>query len=102
ERRAFIFRRSWCFAHCSSGDWNAAMLSDVRLHGLIAAPFTPFHANGDLKLSVIERQAEHLVSRGVSGAFVCGTTGEGPSMTTQERMDVASRWTQVAREKLTI
>ncbi|HEX4792781.1 MAG TPA: dihydrodipicolinate synthase family protein [Humisphaera sp.] len=78
------------------------MLSDVRLQGLIAAPFTPFDADGDLKLSVIERQAEHLVSRGVGGAFVCGTTGEGPSMTTQERMDVSSRWTQVAREKLTI
>lgn len=62
------------------------------LHGLIAAPFTPFHQDGTLNENRIEAQAERLLHDGVSGAFVCGTTGEGPSMSTAERMRVTERW----------
>lgn len=59
---------------------------------LIAAPFTPLRPDGTLDEDVIERQAARLVSDGVDGAFVCGTTGEGPSLTSAERMRVAERW----------
>ncbi|HEY0966536.1 MAG TPA: dihydrodipicolinate synthase family protein [Opitutaceae bacterium] len=62
------------------------------LHGLIAAPHTPFAANGDLDIEVIPRQAALLAHNGVSGAFVCGTTGEGCSMTIAERRQVVERW----------
>jgi N-acetylneuraminate lyase len=64
--------------------------------GLIAAPPTPMHADGDLRLELIDRQAELLARNGVVGAFVCGTTGEGPSLTVQERLDVAERWAAAA------
>src|SRR6476661_1928761 len=66
-----------------------------KLGGLIAAPYTPFDGRGEVKLNVVERQADALVASGVSGAFVCGTTGEGLSMTTAERMEVAERWVEV-------
>lgn len=66
------------------------------LTGLIAAPFTPFHADGSLNLAVVEKQAASLVANGVAGAFVCGTTGEGVSLTMAERLQVAERWRQVA------
>lgn len=61
-------------------------------HGLIAAPFTAFHADGSLNLATIPRQAARLREDGVSGAFVCGTTGEGLSMTLDERRVVAESW----------
>jgi N-acetylneuraminate lyase len=69
---------------------------------LIAAPFTAFNADGSLNLAMIERQANALVDAGVSGAFVCGTTGEGVSLTTRERMQVAERWMAVAPSTLRI
>lgn len=70
-------------------------MTPFKLGGLIAAPYTPFDSSGDLDLSVVERQAEGLVRDGVKGAFICGTTGEGMSLTTDERMRVAGRWVEV-------
>ena len=62
------------------------------LSGIVAAPHTPMNADGSLRLDLIEKQAARLIGDKVSGAFVCGTTGEGPSMTTDERRCVAERW----------
>jgi len=73
-----------------------------RLTGLVAAPYTAFHADGSLNLAAIETQAASLMANDVTGAFVCGTTGEGISMTVAERLQVAERWRQVAGSRLRI
>lgn len=67
-----------------------------KLTGLIAAPHTPFHEDGSVNLDIIPKQAAWLVKNGVTGAFICGTTGEGSSLTTQERLSIAERWVQSA------
>jgi N-acetylneuraminate lyase len=67
-----------------------------ELSGLIAAPHTPMHADGSLDLDRVERQARFLRSNGVKGGFVCGSTGEGPSLTSAERKAVVERWLQEA------
>lgn len=64
--------------------------------GLVAAPFTPFHADGSLNLDVIPGYARFLKARGVRAAFVCGTTGEGASLSTEERERVAGAWLRAA------
>lgn len=69
----------------------------IRLTGLIAAPHTPFHADGSLNLAMVEKQAEHLRSIGISTVFVGGTTGESHSLSLQERLALAQRWVEVAR-----
>lgn len=66
------------------------------LHGLIAAPFTPFREDGKLALETIPFQVAGLVANGVSGAFVCGSTGEGASLTIGERQIVAEHWMAAA------
>ncbi len=76
--------------------------SASRLSGLIAAPYTPLHQDGSLNLPMIDKLAGSLVSNGVTGAFVCGTTGEGVSLTNDERTQVAERWQEVAGEKLRV
>ncbi len=63
-----------------------------HLTGLIAAPFTPFDAKGRLKLGVIPKIVKYYKATGVSGAFICGTTGEGASMSNEERCIVAEAW----------
>jgi len=73
-----------------------------HLTGLIAAPHTPMHADGSLNLDVIERQAQCLNDNGVKAVFVCGSTGEGISLSTSERMEVAERWKAVAGKTLPI
>lgn len=76
--------------------------SFIPLTGLVSAPFTSFHEDGSLNLGAIEKQVASLVANGVTGAFVCGTTGEGISMTVEERMKVAERWQEVAKGALKI
>lgn len=63
-----------------------------ELEGLIAAPFTPFYSDGSLNLSVIPEYYKMLKSNKVTGAFICGSTGEGASMSTSEKKYVAEAW----------
>lgn len=71
---------------------RAAARRGAGLRGLVAAPFTPFTPTGALNLPVVAQQLAELVKSGVMYAFVAGTTGEGYSMTVQERMQVAEAW----------
>ena len=63
---------------------------------LIAPPLTPLHADGSLNLKPVEQQAQLLVETNVDGVFVAGSSGEGQSLSTAERMEFAQRWLDVA------
>lgn len=67
-----------------------------KIIGLIDAPFTPFHENGDLNLEPIEKYAAMLQKNGLQGVFINGSFGEGYMLTTEERMQLAERWLKVA------
>jgi N-acetylneuraminate lyase len=74
----------------------------LDLKGLVAATFTALRPDGELHLEQIERQAEALTQRGVVGAFVCGTTGEGQSLSSEERRRTLERWCDVAGRDLKV
>ncbi|MCA9268415.1 MAG: dihydrodipicolinate synthase family protein [Planctomycetales bacterium] len=63
-----------------------------RLTGLIAATYTPFDAAGSLCLSRVGPMVEQLLAQGVDGLFVCGSTGEGMSLSTAERKELAAEF----------
>lgn len=63
-----------------------------HLEGLISAPFTPFDQDGQLNLSIIPKYYQFLKSNGVRGAFICGSTGEGVSLSLEEKKSVAEAW----------
>ncbi|HPH33276.1 MAG TPA: dihydrodipicolinate synthase family protein, partial [Chitinophagaceae bacterium] len=67
-------------------------MANQKLQGLIAAPFTPMHKDGTLNLELIPAYYDLLKSNGVTGAFICGSTGEGVSLTLQEKKSVAEAW----------
>jgi len=73
------------------------MKTTTPLHGLIAAPHTPFSADGSLNLAIVEKQAAHLLANRVTAAFIGGTTGETHSLALDERRALAQRWADVAR-----
>jgi len=68
-----------------------------HLQGLIAAPFTPMHTDGTLNEALIPHYYQFLKDNGVTGAFICGSTGEGVSMTMQEKRKVVQAWADASR-----
>jgi len=70
--------------------------------GLIAPAFTPMDSDGGLDLEPVEHLAESLAANDISGAFVCGSTGESTSLTVEERKQVAERWQTVAGDQLPV
>ncbi|ALM73557.1 TPA: dihydrodipicolinate synthase family protein [Vibrio vulnificus] len=73
-----------------------------KLKGLIAAPHTPFDSNNQVNYAVIDQIAALLIEQGVTGAYVCGTTGEGIQCSVEERKAIAERWVKAADGKLDI
>lgn len=67
-------------------------MTTKHLTGLIAAPFTPMHADGALNSAIIPEYYALLKSNGVTGAFICGSTGEGVSLTLTEKKEVIAAW----------
>ena len=65
-----------------------------KLTGLVAAPFTPMNDDGSLNLSTIPDYYLFLKENGVIGAFICGSTGEGVSLTMSEKKSVAEAWVE--------
>jgi N-acetylneuraminate lyase len=68
-----------------------------HLQGLIAAPFTPMGKDESLNLSLIPTYYQMLRANGINGAFICGSTGEGVSMTVKEKMEVAEAWAEATK-----
>lgn len=60
------------------------------------------NADGSLNPGMIDAQAKLLVENNVNGAFICGTTGEGMSLSTDERLQVAEKWVAVAPHTLRV
>ncbi len=60
-----------------------------HLEGLIAATYTPLDNAGRLNLSQVGPLVEHLLHNQVNGLFVGGSTGEGMSLTSSERKELA-------------
>jgi N-acetylneuraminate lyase len=71
--------------------------SSARLHKLVPAVHTPLQPNGSLNLAAVEHQVAHLLQNGIKIAFIGGSTGECHSLTTEERRQLAQRWTDVTR-----
>jgi N-acetylneuraminate lyase len=71
-------------------------MTNFRLAGLTAATLTPFDAEGCLRLDQVGHVVDHLVQSGVSGLYVCGSTGEGISLTNAERQAVAKAYVDAA------
>lgn len=53
---------------------------------LLTAMVTTFDENGELDLKRQEKVIEHLIETGTETLVVCGTTGESPTLTHEEKM----------------
>lgn len=72
------------------------------IEGIIAAPFTPMDEKGEINPGAIIDYAQKLKRDGLSGVFICGTTGEGMSMTLEERKEIAEEWVKYQQDDFKI
>lgn len=75
---------------------------EFRLTGLVAATLTPMKSDGSLNLGQVGPIVDRLVDRGISALYVCGSTGEGPLLTSQERRRVAAAYVSAASGRLPV
>lgn len=83
-----------------SADMEQKLRKIRNFEGLCAATFTAFDKDGNVNPDVIDDYVRLLQSQGVGGAFVNGTTGEGLSMTVEERKKLAEKWASASKGKL--
>ncbi|XP_017939317.1 N-acetylneuraminate lyase isoform X3 [Manacus vitellinus] len=77
------------------------MTSRKKLQGLVAATITPMTPDGQINLPVIRQYVDYLVNKQtVKNVFVNGTTGEGLSLSIQERKQLAEEWVCQGKDKL--
>jgi 4-hydroxy-tetrahydrodipicolinate synthase len=55
---------------------------------VLTAIVTPFRADDAVDFDAFQRLARHLVDNGSDGIVVAGTTGESPTLTDEERLDL--------------
>ncbi len=78
------------------------MNQNGHIRGLVAAPFTPMDAEGKVMLDKIEPLARLYEANGVTGVFVCGSTGEGMSLSHAEKKAILQKWSEVKGDLVTI
>ncbi|XP_042321178.1 N-acetylneuraminate lyase isoform X3 [Sceloporus undulatus] len=77
------------------------MAPQKKLQGLVAATITPMTQDGEINFSVIGQYVDYLINeQGVKNVFVNGTTGEGLSLSIQERKQLAEEWVAQGKDKL--
>jgi N-acetylneuraminate lyase len=54
--------------------------------GFLPALITPYTRNDEINVAVLRELVDYLLSKGVSGFYVCGSTGEGAFQTVEERI----------------
>ena len=75
----------------------------MKLTGLVSATYTPFDPkSGEVNLDLIAPMTEHMLSRGSAGFYVCGSTGEGESLSVEERKSVAAAFVKATKGRVPV
>ncbi|MBN9550762.1 MAG: 4-hydroxy-tetrahydrodipicolinate synthase [Alphaproteobacteria bacterium] len=73
----------------------------ARLNGAITALPTPFK-DGEVDLKGLERLVRRQIEQGINGLVPCGTTGEAPTLSWEERLDIIALCVKVAGGRIPI
>lgn len=77
-------------------------MNSQRLQGLIAATYTPLTEDGSFNAQAVAPLVEHLLAAGVTGLYVCGSTGEGMSLASDERKAVADAFVKATAGRVPV
>ena len=60
----------------------------MKLEGIFVPNLTPFQEEGEIDEGALRELVDHLIGAGVSGIVPCGSTGEAPYLSREERRRV--------------
>lgn len=69
---------------------------------IITAMVTPFDANGEIDFPATKKLVEHLIANGSDGLVVAGTTGESPTLSTEEKVQLFKFVVETANGRIPI
>ena len=64
-------------------------MSNKQFCGIMPALITPINDDGSIREEAARSLIESTIQKGVSGFYICGSTGEGPVMSEESRMRMA-------------
>ncbi|WP_091657874.1 4-hydroxy-tetrahydrodipicolinate synthase [Alteribacillus iranensis] len=67
---------------------------------LLTAMVTPFDEEGKIDLPALEPLIEHLIATGTEGLVVAGTTGESPTLRTEEKLTLFKRVKEITGNRV--
>ncbi len=59
-----------------------------KFSGVMSALVTPFDGQGKINKSTVRSMVEHQLASGICGFYICGSTGEGVTMTSAQRREM--------------
>ena len=72
------------------------------LTGIVPPMITPLRDRDELDAAGLEKLIEHILSGGVSGLFILGTTGEGPSLSYRLRHELIERVCKQVKDRVPV
>jgi len=69
---------------------------------VLTAILTPFHPDGSVNIEKFRELAAHLVDNGSDGLVVAGTTGESPTLTDAEKLELFAAAVDAVGDRATI
>ena len=73
-----------------------------KYSGIIPAFYACYDNNGNVNSLAIEQFTAHLISKGVKGLYVCGSSGECIYQSIEERKQILAHVMKVAKGKITV
>ena len=78
-------------------------MGDMSFRGTWTALVTPFEEGGErVDFAALSRHVEDQIASGISGLVPCGTTGEAPTLSAAEQLEVIRVVAQVARGRVPV
>lgn len=69
---------------------------------VLTAMVTPFDANGEIDFNATENLVNYLIANGTDGLVVAGTTGESPTLSTEEKVELFKFVVKVAAGRVPV
>lgn len=69
---------------------------------VLTAMVTPFDANGEMDLHATKSLVNHLIANGTDALVVAGTTGESPTLSTEEKLELFKHVVQVVDGRIPV
>ena len=77
-------------------------MSIKRMSGAVAPIVTPMNESGEVDFESLSSLTEHLIRRGLSALYPCGTTGEVKNLTSEERKKIAATVIRAADHRIPV